>query len=137
APPESLGVHATDTHTLVVELEAPTPYFLAMLTHPSTFPVHPPTVRENAHWARPGTLVSNGAYRLVEWQVNSHILLEKNPCYNDAENVAIERVAYLPIEDERSELARFTAGDLHVTYSVPPGRIDWLRAQHGDALKIH
>ncbi len=137
AAPETLGVSAPGPRTLVVELEAPTPYFLAMLTHPSTFPVHPETVRANEHWARPGTLVSNGAYRLVEWQVNSHILLEKNPYYRDAANVAIERVAWLPIEDQRSELARFTAGDVHITYSVPPGRIDWLRENHGVALKVH
>ncbi|HEX7047333.1 MAG TPA: peptide ABC transporter substrate-binding protein [Gammaproteobacteria bacterium] len=137
AAPETLGVRAPEPRTLVVELNAPTPYFLATLTHPSTFPVHPETVQATEHWARPGTLVSNGAYRLIEWQVNSHILLEKNPHYRDAENVAIERVAYLPIDDQRSELARFTAGDVHITYSVPPGRLGWLRENYGKVLRIH
>lgn len=137
AAPETLGVKATGAHTLVVELESPTPYFLALLTHPSTFPVHPPSVSASANWARAGTLVSNGAYRLKEWRVHSHIALEKNPHYHDAPNVAVERVDYLPIEDQRAELARFEAGDVHITYGVPPGRLDWLKANYPEALHVH
>lgn len=138
APPETLGVSAPDPLTLRIDLEVPTHYFLGVLTHPSTFPVHPGTVRAAGdHWAREGTLVSNGAYRLKEWRVQSHIELERNPWYHDARHVAIERVDYLPIEDQRAELARFEAGDLHITYGVPPGRIDWLRANYPGALKLH
>lgn len=137
-PPEQLGVSAPDPQTLIIELESPTPYFLATLTHPSTFPVHPPTViAEGDNWARPGTLVSNGAYKLAEWVVNSHIALEKNPHYREADQVAIERVEYLSIENQQAELARFEAGDLHITYGAPSGRLDWLRSKFGDALRVH
>ena len=41
---DSLGVAAPDEATLVVDLAEPSPYFLAMLSHPSTFPVHRPTL---------------------------------------------------------------------------------------------
>ncbi|HEX6929387.1 MAG TPA: peptide ABC transporter substrate-binding protein, partial [Gammaproteobacteria bacterium] len=137
ASPETLGVSATSPRTLVIALETPTPYFLAMLTHPSTFPVHPPSVlAAGEQWARPGTLVSNGAYRLKEWVMNSVIVLEKNPYYRDAQNVAVERIEYLPIEDQRAELARFEAGDVHITYGVPPGRLDWLKERYPDALHV-
>jgi len=37
AAPETLGVHADEPGTLVVELARPTPYFLSVLTHPATF----------------------------------------------------------------------------------------------------
>lgn len=137
-PPETLGAVAIDARTLRLELESPTAYFLSVLTHPSTFPVHPPTVKAaGERWARPGTLVSNGAYQLKEWVVHSHIALEKNPHYHDAKNVAITRVEYLPIEDQRAELARFEAGDIHLTYGVPPGRMNWLREHFDDALRVH
>ena len=33
-----LGVKATDDHTLVAELEGPTPYFLGLLTHATAYP---------------------------------------------------------------------------------------------------
>ena len=37
---DSLGVEAIDDHTLEIRLERPTPYLVALLTHPSTFPVN-------------------------------------------------------------------------------------------------
>ncbi|HEY2590226.1 MAG TPA: ABC transporter substrate-binding protein, partial [Steroidobacteraceae bacterium] len=39
-PPSALGVSAPDDHTVVVALDAPTPYLPALLSHPSTGPVH-------------------------------------------------------------------------------------------------
>ncbi len=62
-PVESLGVSAPDEATLVVELAEPSPYFLAMLSHPSTFPVHRPTLAAKPNeFARPGVAVTNGAF---------------------------------------------------------------------------
>lgn len=137
-PQGTLGVRAQDSHTLIVELAAPTPYLAAIFTHPSTFPVYLPAVRAAPDsWTRPGKLVSNGAYRLRDWRVNAFVALERNPYFHDADNVAIERVEYLPIEDERAELARFEAGDLHITYGVPPARLDWLRREHPQQLRVH
>lgn len=135
--PQALGVNAAGEFELVIDLEAPTPYLLGIFTHPSTFPVHATSVRAEENWARPGTLVSNGAYRLVEWRVHSHITLERNPYYRDVENVAIHHVQYLPIEDERAELARFEAGDIHITYGVPTGRLEWLEANYPESLQVH
>ena len=43
-PPDMLGVSAPDASTLVVQLTGPSAYFLAMLSHPSTFPVHRATL---------------------------------------------------------------------------------------------
>lgn len=136
AEPSTLGASAVDAHTLLIELETPTPYLAGIFTHPSTFPVHRATAGNDA-WTQPEGLISNGAYRLAEWRVHSHIALERNPYYRDAGNVAIARVEYLPIEDERAELVRFEAGDIHVTYGVPPGRLQWLRENYANALHIH
>lgn len=135
--PQALGVTATGDFELVIDLEAPTPYLAGIFTHPSTFPVHAASIRTGENRARPGTLVSNGAYRLIEWRVHSHITLERNPYYRRAEDIAIQRVQYLPIEDERAELARFEAGDIHITYGVPAGRLEWLQANYPKSLHVH
>lgn len=136
ADPATLGAAAPDANTLVIELETPTPYLPGIFMHPSTFPVHKATVN-NDSWTSPGGLISNGAYQLAEWRVHSHIALERSPHYHDAQNVAIARVEYLPIEDERAELARFEAGDIHITYAVPPGRLAWLRENYAESLQVH
>ncbi len=77
--PEELGVKAIDANTLEITLVAPTPYFLEVLTHQSTYPVNKAAIEKlGAEWVKPGNLVSNGAYTLAEWIPNDHIKLNKN-----------------------------------------------------------
>jgi oligopeptide transport system substrate-binding protein len=45
-------------------------------------------------------------------------------------------VEYLPIEDAGSELARYRAGELHITETIPPGRFQWLQVQLPQELHI-
>lgn len=130
--PELLGVHAEEEYTLVIELEQRTPYFLAVLTHPSTYPVH----RSLREGQADSALISNGAYRLREWRVNEHVLLERNPHYHSASDVAIPRVRYLPISEMAAELSRFRAGEIDITYGVPPGRMQWLKENYPQQLYV-
>ncbi|MEJ2535043.1 MAG: peptide ABC transporter substrate-binding protein [Gammaproteobacteria bacterium] len=137
APPEALGVEALDEYTLQIRLVAPTPYFLGLLTHSSTYPVHRPSVeRHGARFSRPGNLVSNGAYVLSDWKVRSQIELQRNPNYWDADNVILERVVYYPYEDQSTALKQFRAGALHWTYEVPSNQFQWLRKNYPDQLVI-
>ena len=78
ASPEQLGVKAIAPSTLEVTLKAATPYFLEMLTHQATYPVHRASIEKlGAEWIKPGKLVSNGAYTLAEFVPNDHIKLVK------------------------------------------------------------
>jgi ABC-type oligopeptide transport system substrate-binding subunit len=133
----ALGVFAPDEATLVVELAEPSPYFIAMLSHPSTFPVHRATLASNPRdFARPGTAVTNGAFVPVEWQIGSHILAVRNPHYwNDAAN-RIDMVRYVHVADPVTELTRFRAGDLDITYTVPPGEVARLERELPGQLRI-
>jgi ABC-type oligopeptide transport system substrate-binding subunit len=135
--PGALGVFARDEATLVVELAEPSPYFIAMLSHPSTFPVHRATLASNPQdFARPGTAVTNGAFVPVEWQIGSHILAVRNKHYwNDAVN-GIDAVRYLHVADPVTELTRFRAGDLDITYTVPPGEVVRLERELPGQLRI-
>ncbi len=135
-PPDHLGIRADGSHRLVMHFARPAPYLLQALTHPSTFPMHRPSFdTHGARFAKPGHLVSNGAYRLTEWVVGSHVTADRNT-HSWRDDVAIDRVRYLHIADESSELKRFRAGELHLTYTVPSRQIDAMRAAYGDQLKI-
>ncbi|TVQ41358.1 MAG: peptide ABC transporter substrate-binding protein [Wenzhouxiangella sp.] len=137
AEPETLGVSALNETTFQVRLDDPTPYFLGLLTHPTTYPVHRASF--DAHGSshvRPGNLVSNGAFVLADWQVRSRIELLRNMHFRDATNVFIERVVYFPFEDENTEFNRFRAGDLHWTYQVPSGQFRWLTEHMSEALMV-
>jgi len=134
---DSLGVEALSDSSFQVTLEAPTPYFLGLLAHPTTYPVHRPSLEAHgAAHVRPGQLVSNGAYSLSDWQVRASIDLVGNPHYRRAGEVIVERVVYYPFDDEGTEFNRFRAGDLHWTYQVPSNRFGWLQDNMSEALQV-
>lgn len=136
-PPEALGVRALDERTLEIRLEHPTPYFLSLLSHASTYPIHRPSLeRWGRDFARPGRLVSNGAYRLDDWRRESVIRLTRNPHYRDAANVQIDAVHFYPIEDRSTELARYRAGELDFTRGVPNNQYAWIREHLADELHV-
>ena len=136
-PSEALGVSALNAHTVQIQLNDPTSYFLTLLTHSSTFPVHRASIEQwGSQHVRPGRLVSNGAYQLYEWTVQSRIVLARNPYYWDAANMQIDNVIYYPIVDAGAELNRFRAGELDWTFEVPNSQFDWLQENYADTLVI-
>ncbi len=135
--PSALGVSAPDDSTLVVELAEPSPYFLAMLSHPSTFPVHRPTLAASAaEFARPGVAVTNGAFVPAEWAIGSHIRAVRNKHYWNDAATRLDAVRYVHVADPATELTRFRAGDLDVTYTVPPGEVARIEAALPGQLRI-
>lgn len=122
--PRQLAVEAVGPSLLRARLARPAAYFPALLSHPSTFPVHRPTLAARAaDFARPGTAVTNGAFVPVEWQVGAYVLARRNASYWNDRGTAIEAVRYQHVADATTELTRFRAGDLDVTYTLPPGQM--------------
>jgi oligopeptide transport system substrate-binding protein len=137
APPVELGVAAPDDATVVVRLEGPAPYLPALLANPSTCPVHRPTLaRYGAGFARPGIMVSNGAFVLKDWVPGAYVLASRNPRYWNDRATRLDGVQYLTITDENAELTRYRAGDLDITAVVPRDQLDWIRANVPGELHI-
>ncbi|HUG98922.1 MAG TPA: peptide ABC transporter substrate-binding protein [Gammaproteobacteria bacterium] len=133
--PDTLGVAAPSELQLELRLHSPTPYLLGLLTHPITFPVHGPSLAEHgAQFARPGRLVSNGAYRLDAWEVQSHVQLVRNPHYRAPPQIGVVR--FYSFDAPEAELNRYRAGDLDFTMQIPMPRYQWLRANMGDELHV-
>lgn len=131
-----LGAVALDDHTLQVTLTAPTPYFLGLLRHPIAYPVHKATVEKfGENWTKPENIVSNGAYKLIEWTPQASLTYVKNEHYWDAANVKVDKVVMYPTEDLAEELKRFKAGELHATYDAPSEQIPDLAANYPDEFK--
>lgn len=135
-PPDALGVTAHDNHTLSVSLESPTPYFLQLLTHPSSFPIYRQGIEKYGDmFSRPDTLVTNGAYRLVDRVPSTMLTLVRNENYWDSANTWFDRVVYYVL-DPASEVARYRAGELDVTANVDSGVFEIIREQYPDELKV-
>jgi oligopeptide transport system substrate-binding protein len=112
----SLGVYPDGPRTLIVELEAPTPYFLEITSFYSSFPV-PRHVLEKygPTWFLPEHVVSNGPFLLEAWRVNDRIRLRKDPTYWGQAEVRVEAVEFYPVENVT------TALNLYLTHEA-----DWL-----------
>ena len=121
-----VGVKAVDDLTLEVRLNNPTPFFLGLLSHYSTWPVHKDTVLKhgsiddrNGEWTRPGNFVCNGAFNLKTWELNNKIVVEKNSFYWDASTVQLNEIHYYPVSNVMTEDRMFRSGQLHVTSTLP------------------
>jgi oligopeptide transport system substrate-binding protein len=136
-PPTALGAEALDALTLRIRLRGPTPFLLGLLSHTTAFPLHRPSFQQHGEqFARPGKMVCNGAYRLDEWVVQSHVRLSRNPHYWDAARTRIESVIYHATEDVNSELKSYRAGELDIATGFPVVQTPWVRKHLGAELRI-
>ena len=134
---EIAEIEAVDDQTLIIRLARPTPYLLSLLTHPATFPMHPGSLAEHGDsFARPGSLLSNGAYVLTEWIPGSVLTLRRNTHYWNNANTAIDEVRHHVITQEMTELARYRAGEIDITDSVPPDSFEQVKRELGDQLYV-
>ena len=132
-----LGVSAPDDRTVVIRLANPAPYLLGLLAQPGTFPVHGPTLAAHGmEFARPGRLVSNGAFVLEDWVVGSHVSVRRNRNYWNDAATRLERVRFVHHADAGTEFRQYRAGELDVSYVVPPQQYAWIREHLPGELRV-
>ena len=143
APWSAVGLAAPDARTFVVTLEHPAPHFLALLNHTAFFPVYLPAIEKSGSstirgnpWARPGTFVGNGPFNIKTWRAGQVIIAEKSSTYWDASQVRLNAIHFHAIESVETEERAFRAGQLHLTETVPPGKIDNYRKSSPELLRI-
>jgi oligopeptide transport system substrate-binding protein len=116
--PAPVGVRAVGDHVLEVALERPTPYFIELLAHPSTYPVPRELVQrferdaDPDRWTRPEHLVSNGAYVLDSWRFRYEITMRRNPHHRYHDALRIHRIVWMMVESYLSTMNLYKAGEL-------------------------
>ncbi len=108
-----VAAKALDARTFEVKLLKAVPHFIQFTAEAITYPVKKSVVEKfKDQWTRPENIVSNGAYKIVEWKVQDKIVLEKNPNYYDAANVKLSKVVAYPIVDRQTSVNLFKQGKL-------------------------
>lgn len=127
----TLGVKAIDDKTVEYQLNTPTPYFVAALTHYTGYPVPTHKVEEfGEDWSKAGNLVGNGPYVVTEWVPGSHLKSVKNDKYYDAANVQIDEIMYYILEDNAAALNRYRAGEFDILSDFPPDQYQMLQTEY-------
>jgi len=60
----------------------------------------------------------------------------KNPLYWDAANVALNKVVWVPMDNNDTATKQFESGQLDMTYELPPGSYAQLKARYGAEVHI-
>lgn len=138
-----VGVKALDDHTLRCSLIGSIDYFTEIIKHTTYLPVHRPTIEKFGAmtdrftlWQRPGNHVGNGAFKLKSWRINHSVVVERNPFYWDADNVALNGIEFVPIPSEYTEERAYRDGQLHLTYVLATNLIDWYKENRPDIVRI-
>ena len=138
-----VGIKVLDQLTLEVQLRAPTPYFLQLMDHYSTFPVHRATIEafgsytdQLSQWSREGNIVSNGPFQLTEWRINSHIRVEKSTSYWDADSVKLNSIIFYPTDNLITEERMFRDGLIHRTEDIPLDKVSVYLEEDPDTIVI-
>ncbi|TGB01247.1 peptide ABC transporter substrate-binding protein [Halobacillus salinus] len=91
---EELGVKAVDEKTLEVQLEKPVPYFQSMTVFVTFMPLNQKFVEE--HGDKFATeaeyTLSNGPFKMTEWNHGEGWTVEKNEDYWDADAVQLKKI---------------------------------------------
>ncbi|SHE30594.1 oligopeptide transport system substrate-binding protein [Desulforamulus putei DSM 12395] len=116
---EDVGVKALDDKTLQVVLRAPAPQFLGLTSYMTYYPVYRKNVENNDKWfTDPKQYVCNGPFKMVSWEHNQKITLEKNPYYWDEKNVKLNRLEIYLIESLQTGFTMFRSNQLEMQNEV-------------------
>lgn len=127
---EDVAIKALDDRTLQVTLEKPAPQFLGLTALYTLYPVHEKSVLAADDWfTDPAGYISNGPFKMVSWDHNQKIVLEKNPNYWDAANVKLNRLEIYLIDSVDTGFNMFKTGQLDFQDEVP---VQEIAAMKGD-----
>jgi oligopeptide transport system substrate-binding protein len=130
----TVGIVAPDSSTLRVTLKNPLTFFPDLCAFAPFFPQHAksmepfrqvdPTsgrVSYDEKFTRPPSLITNGPYRLTNWQLKVGLRMEANPNYWDREHVRSKSIEMIVAPEPLTALRKYNNGE-----------VDWLTEPNGD-----
>ena len=123
---ENIGAVEADGDRVIVRLHAPMPSLPELLALPSmaALPLHRIAAAGDG-WTADRPLVTSGPYRLIDWRLNEHIRLERNPYWHGGK-APIAQVDWRPVSDRLTMLRSFVGGEADTTNEFPVTRAAWI-----------
>ncbi|MCG3209673.1 MAG: hypothetical protein FOGNACKC_03300 [Anaerolineae bacterium] len=134
--PADVAVRVVSPHTLEVELEGPTSYFLYLLTNTPALPIPAHAVKKfGAEWASPQNLVGNGPFILAGWEPDARIVLARNPRYPGHTTGNITQVELLinSSYNQKEVVQQYKTNQLDVLgLYLPQPELEQMRREYAD-----
>ncbi len=134
----SVGIAASDSHTLVVELAEPTPYFLHVCGFYPLAPVPMHVIEKHGSpgWTKIENIVCSGPYRLQFRRLRDRVRMVRNETSYRADEVSLEVVDALAIDSGATALAMFETAAVDWATNLPPFAAKLLIEQDDPALRL-
>ncbi|MFT6998926.1 MAG: oligopeptide transport system substrate-binding protein [Cryomorphaceae bacterium] len=123
------GLRMVNEYTLEIELEHPTPIFLAILTHPCCW-IFPKELYEYEdqinNWC-----IGTGPFKAFTIKMNDVVIFQRNKNYREIDSLGrslpyLDAVRCNFVENERDQLDAFLDGNLDLIFTVPRDNIQQL-----------
>jgi oligopeptide transport system substrate-binding protein len=123
-------IEASNTRTAIVYLKFPFPQLPALLAHPAmaALPFHR-IAAKGAAWTSDRPLVSSGAYRLTNWELNQQMTLSTNPHWNGG-RPATAKLIWKPMDNMQSSMRLMLSGGADIATDFPANRLPWLKTHY-------
>lgn len=133
---EDVKATAIDDYTFQVVLKNAAPFFPEMIANDIYMPVKKETVEANGEgWEKkPESCISNGAFKLTEYQIGSHFIFEKNENYWNAANVKLKGLKVILVNDSNTSLQGYKSGEIDATELLPTEEIPRLIAEDPNVI---
>jgi oligopeptide transport system substrate-binding protein len=126
-----VGLRAVDAHTLRVELNSPTAFFLDLCAFPTAAAVPRFWIEKYGdRWLLQPGLPVNGAFQLDFWRMNDRVRVRKNPRHWDAANTRSSVIDFLPVKTAANALNLYETGEADIIWDknlVPTELMDLLK----------
>ena len=112
---DSLGAIAIDDHTLSVELEQPTPYFIKLLAFFTYLPINKEFYesRDGNYGTNARDMIYNGPFLMSRWVHDKDVRLERNALYWNNEETKLDAIEFGYITpDPNTALNLFATGKI-------------------------
>ena len=128
AGPESVKIKAIDDYTFEINLVGPLPYVIGALAHYSFNPVPLHAIEKHGkEWTDPKNFVGNGPFILESWEPQERLTCVPNPKYWDKGAVKLDRVTFLPIDDNNTGYNLYINEESDQAPNVPLDQMDSAR----------
>ncbi len=101
---DAVGITTPDAHTLIVQLEHPTPYFLDLAATSFFSPLYDPSEKEPECF--------NGPFIVQERIHDQKLILKKNPHYWDHASILLQEICFTMVRDPATSLAMYEKKEL-------------------------
>ncbi|MBI1335965.1 MAG: hypothetical protein GC164_03275 [Phycisphaera sp.] len=130
---QTVGLKATDDHTLVVTLRSPTAYFPQLCAFITFAPVHRASLepaerlnatsgmleRDEAYWTDPARLTTNGPYVLERRRFKRDLLLKANDHFHARSQMKNTSILERFIGEPQTALLAYQQGDVDWLADIP------------------